>query len=533
MYLSVMANWEEIYRKNPRERLKKEKFPLDILKELDSLVLKGYENVPEEDIVRLQWYGLYHDKPRTGTFMLRIKLAAGRISPYQLRIIGELARKFKNYAEITVRQDIQLHYIRLEEIPWVIEKLKEANLFNLGACGDTVRNITSCPVCGIDKDELFDIEKPLQELSSFFYSYSEENRDYFDLPRKFKITISACPYHCNYPEMHDLAFIGTYKNGREGFAVWVGGGLSSTPRLARPLGIFVEPDKVLDIAREIINIWRTDLENRKSFVKARIKYFIDRIGIEEFRQRLLKKLNFKPESVNEEPKPIKRDFHEGIRPQKQKGFYYICFPIVAGRISGDQLLRIADVSQENNLLIRISQRQNIIIGNIFEDSIGEVVREMEKIGVNLNHSRSKTFSIACTSDPFCNYSVGSAKETLIEILNYLEKEVGDLEDIIIGSDGCPHACAHHWLSDIGLQATYVRKPDGSIESGLNIILGGNYGKYAGIGKIIAKRVRIEDAKVYLKNLIIAFKESGKKSFVEFIRGLDNEEILEIMKIGEK
>ena len=525
-----MLTWEEIYKKNPRERLKKEKFPLDIIKELDNLILKGYENVPEEDLVRLQWYGLYHDKPRIGTFMLRIKLPAGRVHPHQLRVIGELAKKFNNYAEITVRQDIQLHYIRLEELPWVFEKLKSVNLFKLGACGDTVRNITSCPVCGIDKDELFDVEEYVQKLSSFFYD--GKNRDYFNLPRKFKITLAACPYHCNYPEMHDLAFVGTYKNGRKGFAVWVGGGLSSTPRLARPLGIFIEPEKVLDVARAVIDIWRTDLENRKSFVKARIKYFVDRIGIEEFKQRLFEKLGFEPENLEEEPKPIKRDFHEGIRPQKKEGFYYICFPIPAGRISGDQLLKIADIAEENDLLIRTSQRQNIVIGNIPEEKIEKVIGEMEKIDISLNLSRSRTLSIACTSDPFCNYSVGSAKETLLDILDYLKKEIGDIGDILIGSDGCPHACAHHWLSDIGLQATYIRKPDGSIESGLNIILGGGYGKHAGIGKIIAKRVRIEDAKVYLKNLIIAFKKSGKKSFVEFVRDLDNEEILRIMK-GEE
>ncbi len=529
-YAMSEISWEEIYEKNPRERLKKEKHPLDILKEIDQMIMKGYENVPEEDLVRLQWYGLYHDKPRVGTFLLRIKLPGGRVSPEQLQVIGQLAHRFNNYAELTTRQDIQLHYIRLEDLPFVFEKLKEVGLFKPGSCGDTVRNITSCPVAGFDKDELFEIDDSIEALSTFFSDVRK--REYFDLPRKFKITISACPYHCNYPEMHDLAFVGTSKGGKEGFAVWVGGGLSSTPRIARSLGIFVEPDKVLEVAKAVIDMWREEPENRRSFVKARMKYFIDRIGIEDFKKRLLKYLSFEPEFLEKEPKPVRRDFHEGVREQKQNGLYYIGFPIPAGRVTGDQLLRIADFAYKEDFKIRISQRQNIIIADIPDEKIEEVAGHMEKIGITLKISKTRALSVACTSDPFCNYSVGSAKETLIEIIDYIEKEVGDLGDILIGSDGCPHACAHHWLNDIGLQATHIRHPDGSVESGLNIILRGGYGKYAGIGKIVVKRATVEETKKYLKNLILAFRKSKKKAFVEFVRELSDEELLKIMK-GEK
>ncbi len=522
--------WEEVYSKNPRERLKREKHPLDIIKDLDQIVLKGYEEVPEEDLVRLQWYGLYHDKPRVGTFVLRVKLPGGRITPNQLRVVGELARRFNNYAELTSRQDIQLHYIRLEDVPSVFKILQEAGLFKVGACGDTVRNITTCPVAGLDKEELFNVEESFSKLTEFFSDSS--HREYFDLPRKFKISLSACPYHCNHPELHDLAFVGTIKEEKKGFAVWVGGGLSSTPRIARPLGIFIPPERVLEVALAVLDIWRKDPENRKSFVKARIKYLIDRVGVEVFREKLLKELSFEPEFLEGEPEPIRREFHEGIRPQKQEGFFYIGFPVPVGRLSGDQLLAIADLALEENLTVRISQRQNVILGNIPEDRIEKVVSLMNKNGISLDISKTRALSTACTSDPFCNYSVGSAKETLLEIIDYLEKELGDLGDILIGCDGCPHACAHHWLSDIGLQATHIRHPDGSIETGLNVILGGSYGKNAGIGRIIVKRARIEDVKLYLKNLITAFRKSGKDSLAEFVRELEEEELLRVMRGGE-
>ncbi len=524
------VGWEEIYKKNPRERLKKEKHPLDIIYELDNLIKRGYEDVPEEDLVRLQWYGLYHDKPRVGTFLLRIKIPAGKLSPHQLLAIGKLAKRLNNYAELTTRQDIQLHYVKLQDVPQILDELKNAGLFKVGSCGDTVRNITCCPVAGVDEEEIFDVSECIESLSSFFSN--PHNREYFDLPRKFKITLSACPYHCNYPEFHDLAFVGTLKNGKEGFAVWVGGGLSSTPRIARPLGIFVEPERVLEVAKAVIDIWREDPENRKSFVRARIKYFVDRIGVEKFRDLLIERLTFSPELMDKEPKPIGKNFHEGIRKQKQEGFYYITVPIPVGRISGDQLIGIAELAGERNLEIRLSQRQNIILVNVLEESIKDVVKGLENLGFSLKVNKARYLSIACTSDPFCNYSVGSAKETLLEILDYLEEKFGDIGDILIGSDGCPHACSHHWLNDIGLQATYIRHPDGRVESGLNIILRGGYGKEVGIGKILVKRATIEETKIYLENLIRAYKDSRVDSFVKFVRSLSDEELLSIMK-GEK
>ena len=425
---------EEILEKNPRERLKAEKHPLDILQELPRLIEEGYEKIPEEDIVRLQWYGLYHDKPRIGYFLLRIKLPGGRVSPRQLLEIGRLAEAFNNYAELTTRQDIQLHYIRLDNLPHVFERLSKIGLFPVGSCGDTIRNITSCPVSGIDKEELFDISLCLQELEDFFHN--PENRDYFNLPRKFKITLSSCPYHCNTPEMYDLAFVGTIKEGIEGFAVWVGGGLSSTPRLARKLGIFIPKERVVEVARAVVDIWSEEPENRKSFVKARIKYFIDKVGVERFREMLLERLSFLPEMLEEEPIALGRNFHVGIGKQKQEGFFYIGFPIEAGRISGTQLIKIGELAEDLNLSIRLSQRQNLILTDIPQEKVEKVIEIMERIGFGLNKSLSRGISIACTSDPFCNYSVGSSKEWLLEILRHLEEKIGDIGDIAIGVDRC-------------------------------------------------------------------------------------------------
>lgn len=518
----------EFIKNNPRERLK-EKHPLDILEELQRLINHGYELTSEDDLVRLQWYGLYHDKPRRGHFMLRIRVSGGILRPHQLRVIGTLAKNLGDYAELTMRQDIQLHWVRLEDLPRLFSLLKSSGLTTLGGCGDTIRNITGCPVAGIDRDEIFDTTGIIEELEGVFNDPAKKK--YFNLPRKFKITLSACPYHCNHPEMHDLSFVGTLKDNKEGFAIWIGGGLSSTPRLARPLGLFVTKDRVAGFTEAVINLWSTDAENRRSFVKARLKHFIERIGLERFKELLLKELDFTPEEIEKEPGAIGRNFHSGINKQKQEGYYYVGFPVDAGVLSGTQLINIAELSEELNLSVRLSQRQNFILSNIPEEKLDYVLQSMKEIGFGLSKGNSRFLSVACTGDPFCNYSFTSSKELLLEILEYLEKNLGEIEDISIGVDGCPHACCHHWLNDVGLQSTRVRNPDGSLERAVNIIMKGGYGQ--GIGRIIAKKVSTSSAKEYIRRLIHAYKSSEYKDFREFIMAYHDEDLLKIMEGSEQ
>src|SRR4051812_48013102 len=183
------ATWDLVLKRNPVERLKQEKSPLGMLDELPALIAAGYEQVSEEDIVRLKWWGLYHDKPKIGTFMLRIKLPGGRATPPQLRAMGEISRDFgRGDGELSTRQNIQLHWLELASLPEVFERLHAVGLTSAGACGDAVRNITGCPLAGLAHDELFDATDLVDEAAAFFYG----NPDYSDLPRKHKITISAC-----------------------------------------------------------------------------------------------------------------------------------------------------------------------------------------------------------------------------------------------------------------------------------------------------------------------------------------------------
>jgi len=189
------VSWELVLRRNSIERLKQEKFPLDIIHELADLIARGYEAVPEEDIVRLNWWGLTHDKPKVGTFMVRIKVPGGRITPAQLVAVGRISQRYgRNYGELTTRQGIQLHWVRLDQLPEVLSEIQACGLTTVGGEGDTVRNVTSCPVAGVDREELFDVRPLVEAVARFFYG----NREYSNLPRKHKYTISACPAPVTY-----------------------------------------------------------------------------------------------------------------------------------------------------------------------------------------------------------------------------------------------------------------------------------------------------------------------------------------------
>ena len=213
-------SWEMVLKRNSVERLKRELFPTELTGQWDRLATTSYEKLPEEDIVRLQWFGMYHDKPKIGTFMMRIKIPSGILSADGLRAIGEISETYgRDQGELTTRQNIQLHYITLDKFPEILEKLKGAGLTTMGGCGDVVRNITGCPVAGVDPDEVFDVTPLIAETAGFFYG----NREYSDLPRKHKISIAACKHQCNAPEINCVSLIAMLKDGREGFAVRVGG----------------------------------------------------------------------------------------------------------------------------------------------------------------------------------------------------------------------------------------------------------------------------------------------------------------------
>ncbi|HEX7008481.1 MAG TPA: hypothetical protein VF184_00775, partial [Phycisphaeraceae bacterium] len=474
-----IPSWEEVLKRNSIERLKKERSPLEIIDDLPRLIDTGYEAIPEEDIVRLQWWGLYHDKPKTGYFMLRVKIAGGLLSADQLRAIGQVANQLgRGYGEITTRQDIQLHWLRLEDLPQVFEMLKASGLTTAGGCGDVLRNITSCPVAGLEAGEAFDVRPVLQEVANHFYG----NPDYADLPRKHKYTISACPHQCNAPEIHCVGLIGVVKDGREGFAVTVGGGLSAQPRLARDLGVFVPKEEARQVLEAITGCWMDNLRYRRSRAKARFKFMVDDYGPDAIREMVEQRLGRQLERLDAPVAQGETD-HLGIHRQRQAGFSYVGFPVPIGWLNGDQMLALADAVQDVGGDIRLTRQQNFIVGNVPDDRVDELVQRVERIGFSLKTSRLYGRAIGCTGEPFCNYSVSKTKEKLQEILRVLDERFGDrVSKLKIHLDGCPHACAQHFIGDINLTGTTVRLGGGKTMEGYDILLRGGIGANAAIAR---------------------------------------------------
>ncbi|MFN2590296.1 MAG: nitrite/sulfite reductase, partial [Actinomycetota bacterium] len=276
-------SWEQVLTKNSIERLKKDRQPVGIVHEIPDLAAKHYLDVAEEDIVRLQWYGLYHDKPKTGQFMMRIKVPGGLLPPQSLRAIGEVTNQYgQGQAELSTRQNVQLHFVGLSEVPDILARLREAGLTTAGACGDAVRNVTGCPLQGVLAAEAFDVTPIVEEVSSFFAG----NPEYMDLPRKHKITIAACPSQCDMPEINCISLIGAVREGAPGFGVRVGGGLSTVPRLGHDLGVWIPAADAMPVLRALLDAWKEDRRYRLSRIKARMKFMVDDYGAEGMRQQV-------------------------------------------------------------------------------------------------------------------------------------------------------------------------------------------------------------------------------------------------------
>src|SRR3954451_18157674 len=333
--MAEAPTWESVFERNSVERIKRDKAPLGIRDELPALIAAVYERMAEEDIVRLQWWALYHDKPKIGTFMLRVKIASGILTPAKLRAIGEVANRYgRGDAELTTRQGIQRHWLELASLPDVFARLEAAGLTSAGGCGDAVRNITGCPVAGVAADELFDAQAIVDEAAEFFYG----NPDYSNLPRKHKITIAPCPDGCNAPEINCISLVGVVQDGAEGFSVRAGGGLASVPRIARDLGIFVPKEEAIEVLTALLDAWKEDLRYRVSRVKSRMKFMVDDYGPEGMRAalegRIGRELRSLAPSVSETP----IGSHLGVHPQWQPGLSYIGVPVHLGLMSGDQMI---------------------------------------------------------------------------------------------------------------------------------------------------------------------------------------------------
>ena len=511
---------EEILKKETKaqrgERLKLEKNPWEAFDEVRAFAREGRSSVvPEWASFYFKWWGLYTQGDGAGVtggkggegvttefFMMRIGVPNGILTSHQLRTIGGLTRKYaRNLADITVRQAIQLHWLTIEALPEVVDALSAVGLSPKGACGDVVRNVTGCPLAGVAADEILDASPVALALSHALSG----NNDLYNLPRKFKISVSGCPSWCNHPEINDVGLQAVKKGKKVGFSLRVGGGLSREPHIAVKLDAFVKPEEAVRVAQTVAEIFRDQQGLRESRERARLKYLFMREGwtAESFLDELNRRLGYKLEKAAKEkvPDEILRD-HVGIHPQKQKGLSYVGASVLRGRLTGEQLEAIADLADRfGSGALRTTVAQNLIILDVPNAKTAELVRELAKIGLQVEASTFWRGGIACTGTEFCKLAITETKGFLRWLVDELEERLpGFDQQLKLNVTGCPNGCGQHWIADIGLEGKKIKLGD-KMTDAYYFCLGGAVGQHAGVARPVGYRCTAEQVPESIERLL--------------------------------
>ncbi|MFB8761921.1 nitrite/sulfite reductase [Nocardiopsis alba] len=524
------GQWALGYREplNKNEENKKNDDGLNVRDRIIDIYSKGgFDSIDPADLRgRFRWYGLYTqrapgiDGGKTAVlepeelddryFMLRVRIDGGRLSVAQLRAIAEISRDHgRDTADITDRQNVQYHWIRVEDVPAIWEKLESVGLSTTEACGDTPRVIMGCPLAGVAEDEVIDPTAQIQEI------YDEHIGDprFSNLPRKFKTSLSGCTSHCVNHEINDVAFVGVRNEaGEVGYDLFVGGGLSTNPMFARRLGTFVRPERVSEVWAGVCSIFR-DYGFRRLRTRARIKFLIKEWGTERFREVLEKE--YLGYELPDGPAPVldpgvRRD-HVGVHRQRD-GRYYVGFAPKVGRVSGGSLLRVAEIAEEHGSdRIRTTPDQKLVILDIEEDRVDSIAAALESEGFEVRPSVFRRQTMACTGIEFCKLAIVETKDRAATLIEELERRLPDFEEpVTINVNGCPNSCARIQVADIGLKGQLVLNERGEQVEGFQIHLGGGMGLTQSFGrKIRGLKTTAEDLPDYVERVLRRFQEQRK------------------------
>jgi sulfite reductase (ferredoxin) len=488
------------------ERLKQQKNPWECFDEIRQFARQGHAAIPDEWIkTYLRWWGVYTQGDGGGAiggtggegrstpyFMLRIRLSNGFVTAPQLRAIAGLSEKYAGgIADITVRQNIQLHWITIKDLPEVLQTLFDTGLTSIATCGDVTRNITGCPLSGLDEHELCDASPLVDEVTALLV----DNPDFYNLPRKFKISISGCQDWCSYPEINDLAFTPAFRDHagkREvGFSIRVGGGLSTEPHLAVRLNAFVRWEQVIPVTRAVSELFREADVLRENRERARLKYLFLQHGwtAESFLQAIERKLGYQlnPAVPEIAPDDVFRD-HVGVHPQKQQGLFYVGAAVQRGRITPQQLQAAADLAERyGNGELRTTNTQNLVIVNVPRGKTAAVVLGLETAGLLVAASAFWRGAVACTGSEFCKLAITETKAFTRWLIEELEERLPAFDQQFkLNVTGCPNSCGQHRIADIGLEGKKL-KLDGRIQDAYYFCLGGAVGEHAGFGRPVGYR----------------------------------------------
>ncbi len=517
------------------ERLKEEKNPWECLDEIREFARLGYESAtPEWRSSYLRWWGVYPQGDGAGVlggkggeglavpyFMVRVRVPSGLLFAHQLRVIADLSERFgRGLADITVRQNIQLHWIAIEALPEIFERLWRCGLTTMGACGDDTRNITGCPLAGVDAEEICDASPLALRAAQMLVG----NPEFYNLPRKYKICITGCRSWCCYPEINDVGLTAIKRGEEIGFSLRVAGGLSSEPFLARRLNAFVQWSQVPAVIKGVTQIFRDADVLRQHRERARLKYLFKQHGWtdESFQAELERRIGFKldPGEHEDAPADVNRD-HVGIHAQKQAGHYYIGASVLRGRITPEQLRTAATLADSfGNGEARTSPAQSLMIVNVPERHVEEVAAQLNAAGLPVNASAFRRGTVTCTGTEFCRLAITETKSFARWMIEELEDRMPGFEQHLkLHITGCPNSCGQHWISDIGIEGKKI-KVDGQWMDAYYFCVGGAVGAFQSIARPLGYRCLATEVPAAIERLLRAYlaeKQPGENLRMFFAR----------------
>ena len=538
------GQWSFGYREplNKNEESKKNDDPLNVEARIRYVYSKrGFDSIDPADLRgRFRWMGLYTqrrpgiDGGRTALleeeelddryFMMRVRSDGQLLPPAAIRTLGEISRDHaRDTADVTDRENIQYHWIRVEDVPTIWDRLESVGLTSVEACGDSPRPFLGSPVAGVAADEIIDGSEALAEIKRRALG----NPAYSNLPRKYKTALTGHPSHDVSPETNDISFVGTvHPELGPGFDVWVGGGLATNPMLAAKLGVWVPLEEVADVWEGVTGIFR-DYGYRRLRSRARLKFLVADWGVEKFREVLENEYLDRQLVSNPSPEsPVSHRDHIGVHEQKDGKLYVGVAPTV-GRISGTMLLDLATLMEEYDVAgARLTPYQKIVLIGVEPESVDSLLDRLDGIGLSARPSNWRRNTMACTGIEFCKLAIVDTKERSRKLIEELERRFPALDvPITVNVNGCPNACARTQVADIGLKGQLVVDESGNQVEGFQVHLGGATGLKANFGrKLRAHKVtsaRLDDYVTVVVTNYLADRTDGE-SFAEWVHRADEE-----------
>ena len=552
---------------NTVEEWKQRKHPLDIIEDVKCYAEQGlsFEEITEQggdgEFERFKWAGMYTHGVHEDYYMMRVKVPGGHLTPEQARVIGEVAIDFATapeehggesqnpvwgdaYVDITTRQDIQMHWIEIEDVPEIWARFDEVGLTTIQGCGDSARNVLGCPVAGVADHEAFDAQPVIEAISDFF----TENREYGNLPRKFKLTVTGCRDDCAQSQINDMGLTPAKKEfdgeWQYGFHAKVGGGLSDGPRMASPLDIFIPPEDAVEFARAVAQTFK-ELGDRHNRGVCRMRYLVEQLGPENFEQAIRDRtaLEFPARGVDLTERYT--GDHVGVHDQKD-GHNYVGFNVIAGRMGGDEFVAAADAAERygtDDATVRLATDQNFLLTHIPDAQVGDLLNEPFARTYRPDPGPFSRGAVGCTGSEFCTYGIIETKQRIRRWAKALDKRIDtpdDLNVVRMHMSGCSASCAQPQIADIGFRGETVKLDDperttneegDAIVEGMDFGLGGSLGLDNEFVDWVETAVPADAVIPALETLFVAFTDERQEGerFYAWCRRVENDRLRQIMQ----